>query len=85
MHMYSNPILNSSLKNSSNSNTISTQTIQQLKNLMQNPQAILQQNPNLQNIISIARNHGLSLQQLAQMIAQQRGYNLNEIIQQLQS
>ena len=83
--MYSNPILNSSLKNSSNSNTISTQTIQQLKNLMQNPQAILQQNPNLQNIISIARNHGLSLQQLAQMIAQQRGYNLNEIIQQLQS
>ena len=87
-----NPILtqiNNPRSNNSNSQNYSQQ-IQQIKNLMQeikmssNPQLIiknlLNQNPSLQLLLK-----GGSLQQIAQQMAQQRGIDLNQLIQQLQS
>ena len=65
--------------------------IQQIKNLMQqikmsaNPtsaiQTLIAQNPNLRLLL----NNNISLQQIAQNIAQQKGIDLNALIQQLQS
>lgn len=65
--------------------------IQQIKNLMQqikmsaNPtsaiQTLIAQNPNLRLLL----NNSSSLQQIAQNMAQQKGIDLNALIQQLQS
>ena len=70
------------------------QRIQQTKELMQqyrflsNPNALQElakQNPNVKNILTLSQKHGVSLQQIAQIMAQQKGYNLNDIINKLQS
>ena len=80
--MYSNPILNSQ-GNTQPAITQVKQLMAQLKG-MQNPQTmLLQQYPQLQSIVSLAQSKGISLQQVAQMVAQQKGYNLNSIINQL--
>ena len=69
--------------------------MQQVKNMMrqvqnsQNPQMalanLLQQNPNLSTISTLLRTNNGSLQQVAQMLAQQKGVDLNYIIQELQN
>ena len=45
---------------------------------------LLQQNPNLQKISSLLQMGNGNLQQAAQILAQQKGVNLNDIIQELQ-
>ena len=45
---------------------------------------LLQQNPNLQKISSLLKMGNGNLQQAAQIIAQQKGVNLNNLIQELQ-
>ena len=90
-----NPIL--SQINSQRNNAQNNQQFQispQIKNLMNsiqfapNSQLALQQlinqSPIVQNIMKLNRN-GTSLQSIAQIIAQQKGINLNDVIQQLQS
>ena len=69
--------------------------IQQIKNLMyqvknsQNPQMILQniimQNPSMQNVLNLMRLNNASPQQIAQLLAQQKGVDLNNLIMELQS
>lgn len=53
-----------------------------------NPQLALQNlimnNPNYRNIIDLMRMGGNNLQQIAQYLANQKGVNLNELIQELQ-
>lgn len=55
----------------------------------QNPQATLQnmimQNPNIQNIVNALRMSGSTPQQFAQMLAQQKGVDLNALLNELQS
>ena len=68
--------------------------IQRVKNLMsqiksnQNPQVafqnMLRQNPNLNNIFNTIQMSNLSPQQFAQMLAQQKGIDLNSLIKELQ-
>ena len=68
--------------------------IQKVKNLMaqmrnvHNPQMafqnLLRQNPNLNNIFNTVQMSNLSPQQFAQMLAQQKGIDLNSLIQELQ-
>ena len=68
--------------------------IQKVQNLMaqmrnvQNPQMafqnLLRQNPNLNNIFNTVQMSNLSPQQFAQMLAQQKGIDLNSLIQELQ-
>ena len=45
---------------------------------------LLQQNPNLQKISSLLKMGNGNLQQAAQILAQQKGVNLNALIQELQ-
>lgn len=69
--------------------------IQQIKNLMyqvknsQNPQMMLQniimQNPNMQNVLNLMRMNNANPQQIAQLLAQQKGIDLNSLIMELQS
>lgn len=69
--------------------------IQQIKNLMyqvknsKNPQMILQniimQNPSMQNVLNLMRLNNASPQQIAQLLAQQKGVDLNNLIMELQS
>ena len=60
----------------------------QIKN-SQNPQMMLQniimQNPNMQGILSLMRANNASPQQIAQLLAQQKGIDLNSLIKELQS
>jgi len=68
--------------------------IQEIKNLMQQMRtfssqqammdALLQQRPEVQAIMNI-QNKGASLQQIAQIMAQQKGIDLNNLIRELQS
>ena len=73
-------------------NQLNTQPIKNLMSqlkLSANPsmmiQSMLAQNPQLIEIVKMAQGNGVSLQQVAQIMAQQRGYDLNSIIQVLQS
>ena len=54
----------------------------------QNPQVafqnMLRQNPNLNNIFNTIQMSNLSPQQFAQMLAQQKGIDLNSLIKELQ-
>ena len=69
--------------------------IQQIKNMMKqmqsasNPQVFLQnmiaQNPVMQQAFNAMRMSNASPQQFAQMLAQQKGVDLNALIQALQS
>lgn len=78
-----------------NNNPQTNPQIQQVKNLMyqiknsQNPQMMLQniimQNPNMQGILSLMRANNASPQQIAQLLAQQKGIDLNSLIKELQS
>ena len=78
-----------------NNNPQTNSQIQQVKNLMyqiknsQNPQMMLQniimQNPNMQGILSLMRANNASPQQIAQLLAQQKGIDLNSLIKELQS
>ena len=43
------------------------------------------QNPTVQNILNIVRASGMTPQQYAQMLAQQKGVDLNDLIRQLQN
>lgn len=42
-------------------------------------------NPTVQNVLNLVRASGMTPQQYAQMLAQQKGVDLNDLIQQLQS
>ena len=69
--------------------------LQQIKNMMktiqcsQNPQLALQnlitQNPSMKNVINMIQSRGLNLQQVAEMMAAQKGVDLNQLIKELQS
>lgn len=71
------------------------QQIQQIKNLMSavqmstDPNAalanIINQNPNLRNLVMLAKSNGADLQQIFYTLAQQRGVNPNDIINALRS
>ena len=62
--------------------------MRQMQNL-HNPQEMLQnltqKYPMLQQIFAIQQKNGVSLQQIAEVMAQQKGANLNQLIQELQS
>lgn len=70
-------------------------SIQQIKNMMSmvqmsaNPQMALQnivnQNPNLQNILNLANSNGANLQQVFYNMAKQKGVNPEDIINALRS
>lgn len=69
--------------------------LQPIKNLMsqfklaQNQQAMIQglinQSPEIAQIFQLAKGNNVSLQQVAQVMAQQRGINLDQLVQELQS
>ena len=59
--------------------------VQNSGNSQQALQQLLMQNPNVSNIWSLLKSNGGSLESVARIIAQQRGFNLNEVIQELQS
>jgi len=71
------------------------QSIQQIKNMMSmvqmsaNPQMALQnivnQNPNLQNILNLANSNGANLQQVFYNMAKQKGVNPEDVINALRS
>ena len=71
------------------------QSIQQIKNMMNmvqmsaNPQMALQnivnQNPNLQNILNLAGSNGANLQQIFYNMAKQKGVNPEDVINALRS
>lgn len=71
------------------------QQIQQIKNMMSavqmsvDPNAalanIINQNPNLKNIVMLAKSNGANLQQIFYTLAQQKGVNPNDIINALRS
>lgn len=71
------------------------QSIQQIKNMMNmvqmsaNPQMALQnivnQNPNLQNILSLVGSNGANLQQVFYNMAKQKGVNPEDVINALRS
>ena len=82
---------------SSNSNSNPFQTdpwTQQVKEMMRQVQNspnkeamlmnLLQQNPNIQKISGLIKMGNGNLQQAAQILAQQKGKNLNDLIQELQ-
>lgn len=52
-----------------------------------NPQQMLQSivanNPQLQTFMNLAHNNGVSLEQVARMLAQQKGVDINTIINEL--
>ena len=56
---------------------------------IQNPQYIFdnlaQQRPEVKTIMALQQKNGVSLKQIAEIMAQQKGINLNNLIQQLQS
>ena len=68
--------------------------MQQIKNLMRtvqmsaNPQLALQQiinqNPNLKNILNLANSNGVNLQQLFYTMAQQKGADPQQVLRELQ-
>ena len=68
--------------------------MQQIKNLMRtvqmsaNPQFALQQiinqNPNLKNILNLANSNGADLQQLFYAMAQQKGVDPQQVLRELQ-
>ena len=71
------------------------QQIQQIKNLMSavqmstDPNAalanIINQNPNLRNLVMLAKSNGADLQQVFYALAQQKGVNPNDVINILRS
>ena len=71
------------------------QSIQQIKNMMNmvqmsaNPRMALQnivnQNPNLQNILSLVGSNGANLQQVFYNMAKQKGVNPEDVINALRS
>ena len=68
--------------------------MQQIKNLMHtvqmsaNPQLALQQiinqNPNLKNVLNLANSNGVNLQQLFYTMAQQKGVDPQQVLRELQ-
>lgn len=68
--------------------------MQQIKNMMHQVQNspnreaalinMLQQNPNLQSISTLLKMGNGDLRQAAELLARQKGYNLNDIIRELQ-
>ena len=68
--------------------------MQQIKNLMRtvqmsaNPQLALQQiinqNPNLKNVLNLANSNGVNLQQLFYTMAQQKGVDPQQVLRELQ-
>lgn len=71
------------------------QQIQQIKKLMSmvqmssDPQTallnIINQNPNLRNIVMLAKSNGSNLEQVFYALAQQRGVNPNDVLNALRS
>ena len=71
------------------------QQIQRIKNLMSavqmstDPNAalanIINQNPNLRNLVMLAKSNGADLQQVFYTLAQQKGVNPNDVINALRS
>ena len=64
------------------------QLMSQYKSI-QNPQYIFdnlaQQRPEVKTIMALQQKNGVSLKQIAEIMAQQKGINLNNLIQQLNS
>jgi len=48
-------------------------------------QLILNKFPNLQPVLNLAQNRGYSLEQIARMMAQQKGVDINALINELSS
>lgn len=71
------------------------QQIQQIKNLMSmvqmsaDPNAalanLINQNPNLRNIVMLAKSNGSDLQQIFYALAKQKGVNPNDVMNALRS
>ena len=85
--MDSNPILQQLRNNNS-----SPSNLQIVKNLMRQiqgapnaQQLILNKFPNLQPVLNLAQNRGYSLEQIARMMAQQKGVDINALINELSS
>lgn len=85
----SNPILQE-LNQARNSNK--GLNLQPIKNLMQQvkgtpnvQQFLLQQYPALQNVMNLSQNKGVSLEQIARIMAQQKGVDINSLINELQN
>jgi len=53
---------------------------------LQNPmQSLLQQYPQLQAVVALNQQKGVSFKQIAEIMAQQQGVDLNALVRQLQS
>lgn len=48
-------------------------------------QNLISQNPNVQNILNLAQSRNVSLETVAKIMAQQKGYDINALIQELQN
>ena len=55
----------------------------QMQNMPNMQQALLQQHPELQGVLNLAQNKGISLEQIARMMAQQKGQDINQIVNEL--
>ena len=74
---------------------ITDQQIQQIKNLMKQVnyasnssnvlQDLIQSNPNIQNILALSKKQNVSLKQIAQIMAQQKNVDLNDLVRRLQN
>ena len=48
-------------------------------------QNLISQNPNVQNILNLTQSHNVSLETIAKIMAQQKGYDINALIRELQN
>lgn len=84
--------MNPLFQNNNSSNTIPNNSIQTIKNMMnnfnfQNPQQAIQQlasqNPQIQQILQMQQQSGMSFENLFKSMCQQQGVDPNSIINQL--
>ena len=83
--MYSNPI-----SQQLNGGGLNLQPVKELMNRFKNAsnpevelQNILANNPNLQTVLNLAKGRGVSLEQIARMMAQQKRVDMNYLLSQL--
>ena len=90
-----NPRSNATQTQMPTQSQLNQQQLQQIKNLMSmvqmssDPQTallnIINQNPNLRNIVMLAKSNGSNLEQVFYALAQQRGVNPNDVLNALRS
>lgn len=82
--MYSNPI---SQQLNGGPQPLDLQPLKNIMRQIQNApnaeQLLLNQFPGLQNVLNLARTRNVSLEQIARIMAQQKGRNIDDIIQEL--